>query len=86
MELVARDTLDIKQQLLQSNKEYRRLAQRHSSYAEQLEKLIHKSYLSEEEKIEEINLKKKKLQIKDQMEIIIQKQRQQTTSHGGNCK
>jgi uncharacterized protein YdcH (DUF465 family) len=85
MELGTRDTLEIKQLLLQSNEEFRRLAQKHSSFNEQLEKLVHKAYLSEEERIEETNLKKRKLQIKDQMEIMIQKYRQQMTSQD-SCK
>lgn len=39
----------------------------HRHYSEQLEALIHKPYLSEEEQIEEVRLKKLKLRIKDQM-------------------
>ncbi len=70
-------TLEIKEQLLQSNEEFRRLSQKHSHYDEQLEKLLHKTYLSEDEKIEEVNLKKKKLHVKDQMAMMIQKYRQQ---------
>ena len=75
-------TLDIKEHLLQSNEEFRRLAQKHTNYKEQLEKLLHKSYLSEEEKIEEVNLKKMKLHVKDQMETMIQKYRQQAAGQG----
>ena len=84
MELGTRDTLEIKQLLLQSNEEFRRLAQKHSSFNEQLEKLVHKAYLSEDEKIEETILKKRKLQIKDQMEIMIQRYRQQLASQGSS--
>jgi uncharacterized protein YdcH (DUF465 family) len=73
--------LDIKEHLLQSNEEFRRLAQKHTHYNEKLEKLLHKSYLSEEEKIEEVNLKKMKLHVKDQMESMIHKFRQ-SASHG----
>jgi uncharacterized protein YdcH (DUF465 family) len=69
-------TLDIKEHLLQSSEEFRRLAQKHINYKEQLEKLLHRGYLSEEEKVEEVNLKKMKLHVKDQMEIMIQKYRQ----------
>ncbi len=47
--------------------EMRRLEQEHHDYAEQLENLSHKPYLSEEEKIEEIRLKKLKLRLKDQI-------------------
>jgi uncharacterized protein len=86
MELGTFDTLEIRQQLLQSNEEFRRLAQKHSNYDEQLEKLVHKSYLSEQEKIEEINLKKKKLQVKDQMEIMIQRFRQQVAAQSSPAK
>jgi hypothetical protein len=75
-------TLDIKEHLLRSNEEFRRLAQKHTNYNDQLEKLLHKSYLSEEEKIEEVNLKKMKLHVKDQMESMIQKYRQQSASQG----
>jgi len=84
MELGTRDALEIKQLLLQSNEEFRRLAQKHSSFNEQLEKLVHKAYLSEDEKIEETILKKRKLQIKDQMEIMIQRYRQQLASQGSS--
>jgi uncharacterized protein YdcH (DUF465 family) len=76
-------TLDIKELLLQSNEDFRRLAQKHHQYDEQLEKLVHKIHLSEEEKIEEVNLKKMKLHVKDQMEVMIQKYRQQTAKSSG---
>jgi uncharacterized protein YdcH (DUF465 family) len=79
-------TLDIKEHLLHSSEEFRRLAQKHSNYDEQLEKLLHKSYLSEEEKVEEVNLKKMKLHVKDQMEIMIQKYRQQAAKQAGPSK
>ncbi|MSO23030.1 MAG: DUF465 domain-containing protein [Acidobacteria bacterium] len=69
--------VDIKEHLLQSDEDFRRLAQKHHQYDEQLDKLIHKSHLSEEEKVEEVTLKKK-LQVKDQMESMILKYRQQS--------
>ena len=55
-------TVDIKEHLLQSDEDFKRLAQKHHQYDEQLDKLIHKIHLSEEEKVEEVTLKKKKLQ------------------------
>lgn len=75
----AKTTDVIKERLMRDNEDFRRLAQKHSRYSEALEKLAHKSYLSEEEKLEEVNLKKLKLQLKDQMELIIQKHRQQVS-------
>ena len=62
----------VRDQLLASNDEFRRLASQHSQYAQQLESLIQKKYLSEEEKLEEVRLKKLKLRLKDQMESLEQ--------------
>ena len=54
-------------QLLASNDEFRKLAQEHAQYAQRLDSLTTKKYLSEDEKLEEIRLKKLKLRLKDQM-------------------
>jgi hypothetical protein len=43
------------------------LEAQHRRYSEQLEALIQKPYLSEEEQLEEVRLKKLKLRVKDQM-------------------
>ena len=43
------------------------LEAQHRRYSEQLEVLIQKPYLSEEEQLEEVRLKKLKLQVKDKM-------------------
>jgi len=70
-------TLEIKEHLLHSSGEFRRLVQQHLSYDEELSKLIHKSFLSEEEKVKEVTLKKMKLHVKDQMEKMIYEYRLQ---------
>lgn len=62
----------VREQLLASNDEFRRLASEHSQYAQQLDSLTNKKYLSEEEKIEETRLKKLKLHLKDRMESLEQ--------------
>lgn len=67
----------VKDQLMASHEEFRRLAQEHSQYSQRLDSLIQKRYLSEEEKLEEVRLKKLKLRIKDQMELLEQTYRQQ---------
>ena len=63
----------VRDQLLASNDEFRRLAQEHSEYQQRLESLIQKKYLSEDEKLEEVRLKKLKLRLKDQMQSLEQK-------------
>ena len=65
----------LREELMASHEEFRRLAQEHSQYCQRLEGLLQKRYLSEEEKLEEVRLKKLKLRIKDQMELIEQQHR-----------
>ena len=45
--------------------EIRRLQTEHQHYAQRLEELLNKPYLSDEEQIEEVRLKKLKLHAKD---------------------
>ncbi len=63
----------VRDQLLASNEEFRKLVQEHAMYSQRLDSLVNKKYLSEDEKIEEIRLKKLKLRLKDQMEQLEQK-------------
>ena len=64
-------------QLLAGHDEFRRLVQEHSQYSQRLESLTQKRYLTEDEKLEEVRLKKLKLRLKDQMESIERQYRQQ---------
>jgi len=57
-------------QLLTSHEEFQRLVQEHSQYSQRLETLTQKRFLSDDEKIEEVRLKKLKLRLKDQMQDI----------------
>lgn len=67
----------IKDQLLNTDAEYKRLALEHRTYSDRLDQLARKPFLSESEKLEEVTLKKKKLILKDQMQDRINRYRQQ---------
>ncbi len=57
--------------------DFQRLVQEHSQYSQRLESLTQKRYLTDDEKLEEVRLKKLKLRLKDQMlDIERQVQRQ----------
>jgi len=62
----------VRDQLLASNDVFRKLADEHTQYSQRLDALVTKKYLSEEEKLEEVRLKKLKLRLKDQMESLEQ--------------
>jgi uncharacterized protein YdcH (DUF465 family) len=61
---------DSRQKLLEVDGEYERLAREHSEYETRLERLSKSPYLSAEDLLQEIELKKRKLRIKDRMEQI----------------
>jgi uncharacterized protein len=68
---------DLKAHLMETNQEFRELAQQHSDYNHQLEALEARPHLTEQERIEEVRLKKLKLRLKDQMEVILSRSRTQ---------
>jgi uncharacterized protein len=61
------DFEEMKKQLLESNDEFRQLANLHHALDERIHNLATRQYLSEPEQLEEVILKKKKLLLKDQM-------------------
>jgi len=69
----------VRDQLLASNEVFRKLAEEHSQYSQRLDALVNRKYLSEEEKLEEVRLKKLKLRLKDQMESLEQQFRSGNT-------
>lgn len=76
------NTDSIKEQLMTTNPEFRELAREHGRYEARLSELSSLAYPSDEEQLEEITLKKKKLAIKDQMySIMLQHQKGIDSSH-----
>jgi uncharacterized protein YdcH (DUF465 family) len=66
--------------LIASNEEFRRLVSEHSQYSQRLDNLTQKRFLSEDEKVEEVRLKKLKLRLKDQMECLEHQFRMQSNN------
>jgi uncharacterized protein YdcH (DUF465 family) len=61
---------EVHDRLMVSNEEFRKLAEEHQQYSKRLETLCERRFLSDDEKVEEVRLKKLKLRLKDQMESI----------------
>jgi uncharacterized protein YdcH (DUF465 family) len=69
------DAHQLRDLLLQSDQEFRELAMKHHELDDRLHELSSRAFLSETEQIEEVQLKKRKLQLKDRMEGILQRHR-----------
>ena len=64
---------DRRSMLLQTDDEFRELATKHHELEDRLTELSHKPYLSEPEQVEQAQIKKRKLQLKDRMEDIMRR-------------
>lgn len=69
------------QHSLQTDTEYQLLASRHRELEDRLSALSAKPYLSEPEQLEEATIKKRKLQLKDRMEDISRRLKNQGGAH-----
>jgi uncharacterized protein YdcH (DUF465 family) len=68
---------ELKAHLMATDQQFRSLAEEHARFHKQLEQLEAKEHLTLEDEIEENRLKKHKLQLKDQMNAILARQRTQ---------
>jgi uncharacterized protein YdcH (DUF465 family) len=64
----AAEAQEVKQLLMRSNDQYRQLSERHHNLDDRLHQLTERHFLSDNEQLEEVTLKKQKLALKDQME------------------
>jgi uncharacterized protein YdcH (DUF465 family) len=74
-------THDIRQALMESNQEYRKLFEEHSRCECQLQQLVKQSYWNVEDLEMEVSLKKMKLHLKDMMELIVASYHNQMVHH-----
>ena len=78
MATTARNPRDL---LLESDAAYLHLAEQHRKYEAELHKIATSQFLSSEDLLEEIKLKKLKLHVKDEMEQLASRLRRQSTPH-----
>jgi uncharacterized protein YdcH (DUF465 family) len=64
---------DISQILYEQNQEFRSLFEEHRTLENRLSELSSRLYLSDQEQVEEVTLKKKKLALKDRMQELMRK-------------
>jgi uncharacterized protein YdcH (DUF465 family) len=81
MASTAHTTHEIRQSLLSHDSEYQRLSERHSQCESQLEQISHSPYLNSEDLIQEADLKKIKLRLKDEMERIMWRYQHAVVQH-----
>ena len=67
----AAEAQEVKNLLLQRDDQFRQLVEQHHQLDNRLHELTTRHYLSDSEQLEEVTLKKRKLALKDQMELIV---------------
>lgn len=70
----------LKQELLETDDDFRRLFEEHQNYEKRLEEIHQKSFLSPEDEHEAKQIKLYKLGLKDKMEIILRAYRETQTT------
>lgn len=67
---------DLRQELIQTDDEFRRLYEEHQEYERRLQEINQKTLLSQDDEIEEKKIKIHKLALKDRMEEILRSHRE----------
>ena len=72
---MATDSQQLRDRLLRTDEEFRQLIGKHQELDTRLDQLSHQPYLSGPEQVEQVTLKKRKLQLKDRMEDVLRRHR-----------
>lgn len=70
----------LKQELIETDEQFRALYEQHQSFERRLEELLSKSLPSEQDELEEKQIKRQKLLLKDRMEAIMRSHRESHVS------
>ncbi len=70
----------VKNHLMRTDEQFMKLAEEHQKYEYQLESLLGKPFLNQNEQVEETVIKKKKLALKDRMQLIIHRHQVQSSA------
>ncbi len=68
-----------KEYLIKNNPQFRELATEHKQFEQKLTEFTGKPFLTSAEQVEETVIKKKKLVLKDQMQLLIQQYKTEAT-------
>jgi uncharacterized protein YdcH (DUF465 family) len=74
---MAKTADSLREELLTTDEEFRNLHDQHQDYEHRLTELHQKSLLSEKDELEEKQIKRQKLFLKDQMETILRQRRRE---------
>ena len=72
----------VKDYLMKNDQRFRELADEHQEFEQQLQQYSGKAFLTPDEQFQETVIKKKKLALKDQMQLLIHRYKTQQQSVG----
>ncbi len=74
------DDAVVKDHLMRTDEQFMKLAEEHQEYEDRLELLLGKPFLNQDEQVEETVIKKRKLALKDRMQVIIHQHQVQSSA------